>query len=287
MVDYQRAKVVSLRGHPELSEKWLQERLVADTSLLGLGDLVVRDVERRQPRAGRLDLLLSDPATATRYEVELQLGATDETHIIRTIEYWDLERRRYPQYEHVAVIVAEDITSRFLNVISLFNGFIPLVAVQLRALQIGSVLTLSCTKVLDQMTLGAADEDDEADQSTDRAYWEQKASKASVALADQLLQIVHEVEPAMTLKYNKNYIGLARDGVADNFVQMRPRQQHVIAEFRIPRSDELSSRLEEQGIEMLEYSTRWGRYRIRLTASDVATRRDLLLQLVQVAHGTD
>ncbi len=87
----------------------------------------------------------------------------------------------------------------------------------------------------------------------------------------------------MTLKYNKNYVGLARDGVADNFDQMCPRQQHVIAEFRIPRSDELSSRLEEQGIEMLEYSTRWGRYRIRLTASDVATRRDLLLQLVQLS----
>ena len=30
----------------------------------------------------------------------------DESHIIRTIEYWDIERRRYPQYEHVAVIVA-------------------------------------------------------------------------------------------------------------------------------------------------------------------------------------
>jgi hypothetical protein len=58
--------------------------------LLGLGDLVFKDAERRQPRAGRLDLLLSDPETHTRYEVEIQLGATDEAHIIRTIEYWDL-----------------------------------------------------------------------------------------------------------------------------------------------------------------------------------------------------
>jgi len=41
-----------------------------------------------------------------RYEVEIQLGATDESHIIRTIEYWDIERKRYPQYEHTAVIVA-------------------------------------------------------------------------------------------------------------------------------------------------------------------------------------
>lgn len=42
--------------------------------------------------------------------------------MIRTIEYWDIERKRYPQYEHCAVIIAEDITSRFLNVIQLFNG---------------------------------------------------------------------------------------------------------------------------------------------------------------------
>ncbi len=269
-----------------MNEKWLQERIVADTGLLGLGDLVVKDVERRQPRAGRLDLLLSDPDTATRYEVELQLGPTDETHIVRTIEYWDLERRRYPQYEHVAVIVAEDITSRFLNVISLFNGFIPLVAIQLRALQVGDVLTLSATKVLDQVTLGAADDEDEAEQATDRAYWEQKATKGSVVLADRLLDVVREVEPKMSLKYNKHYIGLVRDGVADNFVQLRPRQQHMIAEFRIPRSDELSSRLEEHGVDMLEYASRWGRYRIRVTAADLDARHDLLLELVRTAHGT-
>ena len=287
MVAYQRAKTVSLKGHPDFSEKWLQERIVADTGLLGLGELVVKDVERRQPRAGRLDLLLSDPDSATRYEVELQLGPTDETHIIRTIEYWDIERRRYPQYEHVAVIVAEDITSRFLNVISLFNGFIPLVAIQLRALQIGDVLTLSATKVLDQMTLGSADDEDEVEQAVDRAWWEHKAAKSSLVLADRLLGIVHEVEPKMGLKYNKNYIGLVRDGVADNFVQMRPRQQHMIAEFRIPRSDELTSRLEEQGVEALEYASRWGRYRIRLTVADLDTKHDLLLELVQTAHGSD
>ena len=34
----------------------------------------------------------------------------------------------------MAVLVAEDITGRFLNVISLFNKAIPLVAIQLRAL---------------------------------------------------------------------------------------------------------------------------------------------------------
>jgi hypothetical protein len=40
-------------------------------------------------------------------------------------------------HDHCAVIVAEDITSRFLNVISLFNGTIPLIAIQMQALRIG------------------------------------------------------------------------------------------------------------------------------------------------------
>ena len=58
MLEYKRSKVVSLKGHPEYSEKWLQDKIVADPELLGLGELTVRDIERRQPRAGRLDLLL-------------------------------------------------------------------------------------------------------------------------------------------------------------------------------------------------------------------------------------
>ena len=59
--------------------------------------------------------MLQDADGIERYEVEIQLGATDESHIIRTIEYWDIERKRYPQYNHTAIIIAEDITSRFLN----------------------------------------------------------------------------------------------------------------------------------------------------------------------------
>src|SRR5438477_12797801 len=118
---YLPARRVSLKADPVHNEKWLQQVIADDPTVLGLGDLTLRDTERLQPRAGRLDLLLSDPAAGTRYEVEIQLGPTDESHIIRTIEYWDIERTRYPQHDHVAVLVAEDITNRFLNVISLFN----------------------------------------------------------------------------------------------------------------------------------------------------------------------
>src|SRR5712691_4629811 len=105
---------IILKGHAELNERWVQERIAEDPSILGLGDLVLKDKERIHPQAGRLDLLLQDPDGGRRYEVELQLGRSDESHIIRTIEYWDIERKRYPQYDHVAVIVAEEIAARFL-----------------------------------------------------------------------------------------------------------------------------------------------------------------------------
>ncbi|MCH8514502.1 MAG: hypothetical protein LAT83_23005 [Kiritimatiellae bacterium] len=77
---------ISIRRSEKLSEKWVQEQIADDPSILGLGDLVLKDKERMQPRAGRLDLLLQDPDSLKRYEIEVQLGATDESHLIRTIE---------------------------------------------------------------------------------------------------------------------------------------------------------------------------------------------------------
>lgn len=284
-MQYKKSKPVSLKAHPLYNEKWLQERIAEDTTILGLGDLVLKDVERRQPRAGRLDLLLADPDTGTRYEVEIQLGATDEAHIIRTIEYWDIEKSRYPQYEHVAVIVAEDITSRFLNVINLFNKSIPLIAVQIRALDVDGTLTMNAMTVLDLMSLGT-EEEDEPGQATDRAYWESKGTKATVAVADSILDLINEVAPGHAFKYNKFYMGLTRSGVVDNFITVRARKDFVIVEFRIPRTDELTALLDESGVDRMEYDKKWGRYRIRISKADLTKHHDLLLDLITRANGT-
>lgn len=283
-MDFRKAKTVSLKANSDFNEKWLQSRLVDDPSLLGLGELVVKDVERRQPHSGRLDMLLSDPETHTRYEVEIQLGATDESHIIRTIEYWDVERTRYPQYEHIAVIVAEDITSRFANVIGLFNRSIPLIAIQMRALEVEGFLILNATRVLDIASLGTEEEDDPG-QATDRAYWIARASDASVKVADELLAVVNEITPGMTLKYNKHYVGLARDGIADNFAIFFPRQQNLIASYRIPQSEDVTAMIDESGIDRLDYQRRAGRYRLRLTHNDVLTYRSLLTELTRRSSG--
>lgn len=285
---YVKASTISLKGHPNFNEKWLQTLISGDPSMLGIGELEVRDVERRQPHAGRLDLLLIDPESHARYEVEIQLGATDESHIIRTIEYWDNERRRYPDREHIAVIVAEDITSRFLNVISLFNRAIPLVAIQLRALQVGSSVTLSATKVLDLTQTADEDEDDDSSrQVTDRAYWDKRAVKPTVALADQLLSVIHSVtgRKELALKYTKYYIGLAEQGVANNFVVMRPTKQDMTVSVRLPRADDMTARLESSSLTTLNYDVAAKSYRLKFSPSGIPQNDPELQDLIQAAAG--
>jgi hypothetical protein len=247
VLTYVKPEQISLRGHPELTEKWLQDRIAEDPALLGLGDLVLKDTERIHPKAGRLDLLLQDADTNRRYEVEIQLGATDESHIVRTIEYWDIERKRYPQYEHTAVIVAENITSRFLNVIGLFNGFIPLVALQLTAFKVNVQVGIVFTKVLDELQLGLVDEDEEVREATDRAYWEKRASRSTLAMTDELFGDLKALSPDLELKYNKFYIGLAKNGQPSTFVLFRPKKEWLRIEMALDRTDELHARLEESG----------------------------------------
>ena len=276
-------ETVTLKNSPEINEAWIQNVISKDPTILGLGDVILRDKERQQPKAGRLDILLQDLDTDKRYEVEIQLGKTDESHIIRTIEYWDLERKRYPQYEHCAVIVAEDITSRFMNVISLFNGFIPLIAIQMTAIKSEDGIGLIFTKVLDEMALGLIDEDEESSPPANREYWLDRGSKKTVLMVDKQLKIIQNFAPEYNLKYNRYYIGLAKDGIANNFVSFRPKKQWVNNEIRLSKDEALSSEIEEAGIDV-EYLSKWGKYRLRMRPGDIDKNSELLEKIFKQAY---
>jgi hypothetical protein len=282
-IEYVDHQLISMKSHGLLNEPWVHERIKENPALLGLGEVDVLDHERRQPGAGRLDLLLRDPTANVRYEVEIQLGQTDEAHIIRTIEYWDIERRRYPQYDHCAVLVAEDITSRFLNVIALFNGHIPLIAIKLSAIAVAGKVTLVATTVMDQMTLGT-DEEDEPQEPTDRKYWESRATPASLHVVDTIIGWVRDLDPNLDAKYNKYYIGIAQNGIVNNFVSFRPRKRNVIGVFKVPKSDELIQRFTDGGLDVLGYENRWKQLAIRIDQDDIKGHPDLVKELIQQAY---
>lgn len=280
-MEYLRSTRIDMKSNSKISEAWIQSQIYQDPSLLGLGNLEVLDKERRQPRAGRLDLLLWDVSTETRYTVEIQLGSTDESHIIRTIEYWDIERNRYPQLNHVAVIVAEDVTSRFLNVISLFNKSVPIIAIQLNAFQIGESFTLASVKILDTVEI-AGMEEDEITPATDRDYWlKEKASSTSVSLLDECIKIAKEFEPAAEPNYRKRYIGIHVNGLVDNFILFRPRKgDSMVFEFKLPYTEETARYIDDNDFDQLTYSRRWKSYRISLKVLDLKLRREEIKYLI-------
>ncbi|CAM3536382.1 hypothetical protein [Aequorivita lipolytica] len=281
-----RPEKVNLRDHPILTEVWLQDIIAKNPEIIGLGELILKDKERKQLRAGRLDILLQDPEINKRYEVEIQLGKTDESHIIRTIEYWDIERKRYPQYEHCAVIIAEEITSRFLNVIGLFNGTIPLIAIQLTAYKNGNDYFLTFNKVLDEMSFGLVDDDEEISEVTDRNYWEtQKGIPKTVKIVDESLALIKEIFPGYELKYNKFYIGLAKDGRADNFILFRALKLFTRMEIRLEKDEELESKIEKSGIDLMDYDKRNRRYRLKITSNDLKNHKEFIQDLVKKAKG--
>jgi hypothetical protein len=278
LVQLTKATQVRLRD-AGVTETWLEDVIEKDPIILGLGEATVIDRQRRQEKAGRLDLLLEDQDEEKRYEVELMLGSTDESHVIRTIEYWDIERRKYPGYDHCAVLVAEDITTRFLNVISLFSGSIPIIAIQVNALKVEDKLALNFVKVLDSRKLRKDDSTEIKAKDTDRQYWVSTASAATVDLVDEFLGIINQVaDKPRQLTYNRYFIGL-NDGMRPgNFVTFRPKRSFLNVSFRALSQTELwEKRLGESG---LEFDTKNESLRIKLTPKDFEENKGLLTEIL-------
>jgi hypothetical protein len=280
-MNYRKSQKVRLSDY--FDEKWLQALIEEDPSILGLpGDDLHVQRERRQSSGGRLDFLLHDTEVGTMYEVEIMLGATDESHIIRTIEYWDIESRKNPSKEHRAVIVAEEITNRFFNVIYLMNRSIPIIAIKLDALKLGDDLILHFSKVLD--TYEKPDDAIDLEGSpTDRASWEKSSSKESMASADAITDICKKLHPALKVTYNESHIALGTQ--RQNFCWLHPqkRQAHCRVYLSIGAADkEMAKQLLVQAAIPFR-NTYDSDFNFHISAKEVDEKKEHLKQLFQFA----
>jgi len=268
---------VDLKNNSQINETMIQDFIFNNPTVLGLGDITPIQREKYQPTGGRLDMLFAAD-NAMRYEVEIQLGATDPSHIIRTIEYWDTERKRYPQYDHCAVIIAEEITGRFMNVISLFNGNIPLIAIQLSAYKSGNDISLAFTKIIDRVTYG---EDESEYEVTDRNYWEKKSTPSMLKNVDKIFNELSDLTVGYELKYNKFYIGISKDGLVKNFVSFQPKKNFLYLITRGKEDSEIIEKIENAGF-AVNYDSRFNQYDIRINKiEDFISNKELFIDIVK------
>jgi hypothetical protein len=285
-LSYHKAKPVSL-AEVGYDERWQQERILEDPTILGLGDVSIVQRERKQTSGGRIDFLLSDPETNTMYEVEIMLGRLDESHIIRTIEYWDVERRRWPNRDHKAVIVAEEITNRFFNVIGLFNRAIPMIAVQLNASQVEDKIILNFTRVLD--VYEQTEEEGEEAEPTDREWWERRSNRQSFSIVDQCATLLSNNGHTPRMTYNKHHIAMG--GPRQNFCWFHPRKAQSHCHLHLKTGEAnlsgVTSKIEEVGISVAPH--RKDIIRVIITPHEMkeheAVIREALRMAAQVVGG--
>jgi len=274
------ASTISIR-ESGFDEYWLQDQIYENPACLGLGDLESVAKERQQSSGGRLDILLKNPEDDTMYEVEVMLGETDETHIIRTIEYWDNEKRKWPQRQHYAVLVAESITRRFFNVIQLFSHSIPVIAIQVNMIEVNNQKLLHFSIILD--TYEEPEDGSGIEEIYDEVFWKKK-STWTIDAAKELLATVDEKLKSPSLRYVKNYIAINVFG--NNYFRLHKRSANKsLLGFRISdeHMDDVSILLDEHSIAFVQK-----RNHIRFTVNkeSISKHAELLKQIAEYVKKT-
>jgi hypothetical protein len=260
-----------------LDEAWLQEQIWDNPSCIGLGDLEGVTRERTTSSGGRLDILLKNPVDDSMYEVEVMLGDTDPSHIIRTIEYWDLIKRKWPQRQHFAVLIAERITKRFFNVIQILSGSVPLVAIQANVIKSPTGHSLHFTKILDVYE----EVDDEVSQdgdSFDEAYWKKKSNE-TLLVAQRLFEVTNSVYDNARLNYCKWSINIVCGGYNQLLVRTRSGG-NVLIEFRYgSKREEIAQLLEGRSI---QYNDRYKHFIFSMSANRAMEDTELFLEIAKL-----
>ena len=89
---------------------------------------------------------------------------------------------------------------------------------------------------------------------------------------------------AEKLKFNKFYIGLARDKQFNNFAIFRLQKIGVRVVIRMQKSEEIEEKINESGIDLMDYDSKNGRYRIRLGRDDIKKKHDVILELLKNSY---
>jgi hypothetical protein len=272
------AKTLSIRGCG-YDEKWLQKKIAEDPSILGFGNLELVDSERHQSRGGRLDFLLKNADDDTMYEVEVMLGTTDETHIVRTLEYWDLESRRWPDRAHRAVLVAETINRRFFNVIRLLSDTVPMIAIQANLIEADGKKILHFTTVLD-----AYEEPEDQLPSDggvfDEGYWRSR-SNSTLETAKVLLAVVSTAYDKIEPSYTKSYIAL-RSNRSQFWLEPSRSKTWVTFYVSEPDGDAVSSAFDQGSIDYEKKSTKDGaRFVLKIDGEEIKAKAESFRRIVQ------
>ena len=207
-----------------MNEVAIRDWLITKPTRLGLGNIIIKDVEIQYSTklGGRLDILGYDAALDTYYEIELMLGEMDADHGFRCLDYWARERIKRPNAKHVAVLVAEDLSGRYKTVVETLPNFLPFIGIELRVLSLHGVEQQAATVVPfivaqpDDLSIDIGDEPETNTTGSerslhDREWWEANSSLGYLATVDSLAKLCSEKIGPSSIDYTAaSYISLKK-----------------------------------------------------------------------------
>ena len=128
------------------------------------------------------------------------------------------------------------------------------------------------------------DEDEESQETADRAYWEGRASKTTLEMADHMLDLLKSFDSRLTLNYRRRAIGLLLHSRVNNFVYFIPKKQWLRISVRAAHSDEMETKIKAEGLDYMGYNNKKGKYKIRLAKGDVKQHEAVLKELLKASY---
>lgn len=274
MQDIKTLNLVSIRDNG-LDEYWLQDYICQNPECLSLGDIELVSKEKKQSSGGRLDILMKG-SDDELYEIEVMLGETDETHIIRTIEYWDIEKKKRPKRQHTAVLVAERINTRFYNVINLLSNSVPIIGIQANMYRMGEEVSMIFTKIIDSFEEPEIEEEGSA--SYGIKYLKEKYPETAEVI-DILTPVVINVCSDNRINHRKNGATFFIGGSKRIVVNRRGNKQASI-QYKISDEDRGSvEELLDQSSISFDYKN--GYIRIWLNPNSLKQQLDIHKQIIE------
>lgn len=178
--------------------------------------------------------------------------------------------------------MSEEITNRFFNVISLLNGAVPIIALQLSALQVDNSVILSFTKVIDIPEPGIEEEEGIVER-TDRAYYESHSNPQAMGVVDKIVSLVSSPYGATRVTYNKGHIAVGTSG--RNFLWCHPRKVsprcHMLLRLDEEVRDEIAGRFDEAGV----FAGSQGKYmKLRINQKELDEHEELVRELLKACE---
>lgn len=266
--------------------------IAKEPNMLGRGELKLIDMEVTYENKRRLDLLFQSKDLKTIYEVEIQLGQLNGSHLFRTVEYWLNEKENKSGHKHVAVLIAEDVTERALEILKLCMGNVSIVILKMTANEgENGKPDLKFREVYpdERAIVDEYKQYEEYEEIVlcDRQYYENYKPEELLKAADTIFRILKEIDPVIEMNYTQSYIGF-KTGKIRGLAFIVIKKEELILKLVLERLAETETKINDLRLDLIGYAERKGKkcgeYKIRLTVDDVKNKEEALKELLNMAH---